>query len=95
MKKIKMDKETALTDFLEKMRDDEFYPLLTDDERERLNNTFKCYSAKNTIVGTFDHRWRVMNLAYTMFLEGLGGMAELHQREIELDEDYDEDWEEN
>lgn len=66
------DKNKVFDDYTAMIINSWTYDRMTKEEKTRIIDQLNCERTKKEVVGTYIQRWRVLNLMYSSFLEGLG-----------------------
>lgn len=69
---MKKDKELVFEDYTKMIKESWTYARMTKEEQDRIIYELNNTRTKKEVVGTYLQRWRVLNLMYSSFLEGLG-----------------------
>lgn len=67
-----MNKEQALTDWLTMIRKSWTYGVMTENERERVEEAIDWFKRQGMLKGTYKERWQLLNGVYHVFIEGIG-----------------------
>ena len=71
MSKVEINKEQALENFVEMIKNSWTYARLTDSETKRLLEMFGDLRTKQALKGTYYHRWEVLQAIYSSYLLAL------------------------
>ena len=67
-----VNKENAIKDYLAMIKQSWTWSKLTNDERNKFGDELNKETTKKIISGTYRQRWEILNVLYSMFLEGCG-----------------------
>ena len=67
-----IDKEQAMSDWMDMTFQSWTYNALTDEQREKWRELQKKQWFRNAVKGTYKQRWNALNAIYFAFLEGAG-----------------------
>lgn len=66
------DKENALNNFINMIKNSWTYAKLTKEEKEKFFETMQHIETRNILKGTYKQRWEILNTIYYGFLVGVG-----------------------
>ena len=66
------NKENAQTDWTDMIVKSWTWAKLTKEERNKFGDELNKETTKKIISGTYKKRWEILNVLYSMFLEGCG-----------------------
>ena len=71
MSKVEINKEQALENFVEMIKNSWTYARLTDSETKRLLEMLNDIRIKQALKGTYNHRWEILQAIYCSYLSAL------------------------
>lgn len=83
-------KENAVVDFMDMTYKSWTWLRMTNDEQSRFFKELTMGCACNAITGSYEHRWKVMQALYTMYLDGLGYNWKWREKESKLADDIEQ-----
>lgn len=72
MKNIVQNKETAVSDYMEMIEKSWTWARLTEIERKAFQDSVSWSVEQGIIVGSWKHRWMILQALYTMLLNTIG-----------------------
>ena len=69
---MQKEKETVFADYQEMIEKSWTWAKLTEDEKEAYLDVIETAIRNHEITGTYEKRWRALNMVYMAFLAGCG-----------------------
>lgn len=71
-----MDKEKAISDFIEMIKHSWTYEKLTNEEKRNFENSVMWAINNKCINGSYNNRWKILHSLYHTFLNAIGYTSE-------------------
>ena len=77
------NKEFVFTDFLEMIQKSWTYERMTEEEKGAISCIILDYRTTENIKGTYNQRWKTLNVIYSTYLRGIGyNGADWREKEV-------------